>query len=328
MAEQFLHNPDLPFIKENNAGNKLVNNRFVNQEGMIPVGFSQVLRWAFSKNPQRAEKKSDTFRLPVKKDERIFAQHDDAFCWLGHAAFLFRLGGKLLLTDPILFSSTGLKRLSPLPFDVSLLKNIDYILFTHTHRDHFDEKSVRLLLQQNPDVQFLVPLRMSPLLEKLGAKNITEAGWYQHHNHVAGIDIVFLPAHHWNRRWMYDTNRELWGSFHLQTKSSSVYFAGDTAYAGHFKELAQLFPATKHALLPIGAYKPEWMMQRAHTSPHEAVQAFNELGAQVFIPMHYGTFDLSDEPIGEPLRTVRELHRDGKLNGELLAPAVGETILL
>lgn len=328
MSEQFLHNPELPFIKKDFPGNRLVKNRFATFENMQPVKFAQVLRWAVTRNPQRAEKKSDSFRLPVKKDARIFSHDGEAACWLGHASFLFRLQGKLLLTDPILFSSTGLKRLSPLPFEPSLLKNIDYILFTHTHRDHFDVKSVRLLLEQNPDVKFLVPLRMRPLLEEIGAKNITEAGWYQHYAQVNGIDIVFLPAHHWNRRWMHDTNRELWGSFHIKTPDASFYFAGDTAYSGHFTEIGQLFPQTRQAFLPIGAYKPEWMMKRAHTSPQEAVQAFRELGAKTFIPMHYGTFDLSNEPISEPIRLVREMHEAGELKGDLLVPAVGETFFL
>lgn len=328
MSETWLHNPDLPFTKEGVRGNRLVNDRFVNHEDMQPISFGKAMKWMFQKNPQRAEKKSDRFRLPLKKDTRIFTESADAFCWLGHAAFLFRINGKLLLTDPCLGSSTGLKRLVDSPFSFEEMPGLDYVLFTHTHRDHFDERSIRLLLKQHPEIPFLVPLRVAPLLRKLGAKNITEAGWYQHFNNVPHLDIHFLPAHHWNRRWLNDTNRELWGSFVLRSEKRTIYFAGDTAYANHFAEIGALHPEISHAFMPIGAYKPTWMMERAHTSPQQAVQGFNELGAKTFIPMHFGTYDLSDEPISEPLRLVQQLHADGALKGDLLAPAVGETVFL
>lgn len=309
-------------------GNRVLDGRFMNADNMQPVGFGSVLRWAFTANPQRAEKKADTFRLPVKNDPRIFTKKNDAFCWLGHAAFLFRLDGKLLLTDPCLDSSMGLKRLVTQPFPLENFREVDYVLITHTHRDHVDESSIRKLLRVKPELHFLAPLRTGKLLRSFGVKHITEAAWYQRFSNVPEPEIIFLPARHWSRRWMHDTNLDLWGSYYLRSKSSNIYFAGDTAYGAHFSELGKLFPQTKYAFFPIGAYKPEWMMKRAHTSPQEAVQGFHELGAQVFIPMHFATYDLSNEPISEPLRTIKELKQNGTLKGELLTPAVGETVFL
>lgn len=330
MSETFHFNPALPFVRENYPGNKAVNGRFVNEDGSLPVGFSKVMKWLFSANPQRAEKKAENFRLPVKADAQIFTSTEDAFSWLGHSAFLFRLNGKLLLTDPCLYSLPGTKRLVETPYAPEQLRQLDYILFSHTHRDHYDEKSVRDLLHVNPDVHFLVPLKMAPLLKKIGAKNITEAAWFQEYTFDAahGIRIVFLPARHWNRRWLHDTNRELWGSFHIATENNAIYFAGDTSQGDHFSEIASLFPRTDHVFMPVGAYKPGYMMRDAHISPEEALDAFHLLNAKNMIPMHYGTYDLSDEPVGEPLRILREMKQTGILKGDLLAPAVGETVWL
>ncbi|MGL4597724.1 MAG: MBL fold metallo-hydrolase [Bacteroidia bacterium] len=326
MSESFLLNPNLPVIRNDWKGNRLVNNRFMNEDDSMPIPFTTALRWMVTGNPQREEKKHDTFRLPVKKDSKIFAKKSDAFNWLGHASFLFRLDGKLILTDPCLAKLPGVKRHVEVPFAFDELTKLDYILFSHTHRDHFDEGSVKKILEKNPDVHFLVPLRMSPLLKKLGAKNITEAGWYQQYPMDGNLKITFLPAKHWNRRFLHDTNRELWGAFQIETDKQSIYFAGDTAYAEHFAETKKLFPHIRHAFMPVGAYKPQWMMQSAHANPDEAVQGFSALGATHFIPMHFGTFDLSDEPIGEPWRRLLELKQTNVLSGELMEIGVGETI--
>jgi L-ascorbate metabolism protein UlaG (beta-lactamase superfamily) len=126
---------------------------------------------------------------------------------------------------------------------------------------------------------------------------------------------------------MHDTNRELWGSSMIDIKQQSIYFAGDTTSGNHFAEIYELFPRIKHVFMPIGAYRPSFMMQGAHISPAEDVPAFHELGGNIdFIPVHHGIYDLLDEPIGEPLRLIQELYAEKKLQGELLVSAVGETV--
>lgn len=330
MQKEFQFNPNLKFIKKDFPGNRIIKGRFVNASAGGPIGFSKVLKWLFSSNPQRAEKKADSFKLEIKPDTSIFNSGEDAFSWLGHASFLFRIEGKLILTDPCLNSLPGTKRLAPSPFEFSTIRKLDYVLFSHSHRDHFDKKSVRLIFEMNPDMHFLVPLRMGKLLEKLGARNITEAGWYQEYdlNNSSGLRIVFLPAKHWNRRFMHDTNRELWGSFWMGSEKQSIYFAGDTALDNHFSEIGKLFPELQHAIMPIGAFKPSYIMKDAHMSPNEAMEAFHLLRAKHFIPMHHGTYDLADEPIGEPSRIIQQLHSERILKGNLILPAVGENVSL
>ena len=133
-----------------------------------------------------------------------------------------------------------------------------------------------------------------------------------------------MPAKHWNKRGLTDFNKTLWGSFIIKSNNKTIYFAGDTAVGNHFKEIAEFFPKIDVALMPIGAYKPEFIMKDAHISPWEALEAFNHLQAKLFIPMHYGTYDLSDEPFGEPYRVMQK----EKDNYNIRVLDVGEEFLL
>lgn len=305
MKPAYAFNPQLKFLREGYQGNVLERGRFVNEDKDFGAGFSKVLQWMFSKNPQRAEKKTSTYHLVPQPDLSIFEKGEDAFVWLGHASFLFRISNKLILTDPCLYDLPGIRRQFKSPFRTSDLKGLDYILLSHSHRDHFDTKSMREILKQNPDVNIYCPLKMTAMIRRVGGKNITEAGWYQEFPvDKSGIRFAFLPSKHWNRRYMHDTNRELWGAFWIGTKTQSIYFAGDTAYHSHFTDAKEILPPLTHAFLPIGAYKPNFMMKSSHTSPEEAIQAFHDLGAAKFIPMHYATYDLSDEPLNEPMEIV------------------------
>ena len=323
----YLFNPNLPIIKKNYAGNLLVNNKFVNQTRRRQPHFKDILKWQFTEKPQKAEKKNDTFRVPIKSDNTFFDSKEDCIVWLGHASFFIRINGVSLLTDPSLGNVALLKRLVGLPCDISEIRNIDYILLSHGHRDHLDVPSLRKILKQNSQAEFLVPLKTEALLRNVGKyKSCQEAGWYQRFAipEKQDLTITFLPAKHWNRRGLTDTNLTLWGSFMIETAEKTIYFAGDTAYAPHFKEIKQMFEKIDVCMMPIGAYKPDFIMRDSHVNPEEAVQAFNELEAQHFLPMHYGTYDLSDEPIGEPIRWLRQLKKDGVLRGELQDLAVGE----
>lgn len=313
-TKQYLQNPELSFIREDVKGNLLENNKFVNEDRVFGAGFSTVLQWMFTANPQRSQKKSDAFRPTVEHDDSIFHDGPDAICWLGHSTFILRINNKRLLTDPIAYDLPGVKRLIPFPFKTKDVINIDYILLSHSHRDHFDRRTFKEIVKRNPDVKVLCPLRMKPLIQREGARFVTEAAWYQEFkSDESGIRFVFLPAKHWNRRYMHDTNRELWGAFWIGSQQQSIYFAGDTAYHTHFSDARKFLPSIKYALLPIGAYKPSFMMKDSHTSPDEAAQAFRDLGAEKFIPMHFATYDLSDEPVSEPINTVHKLLSQGEL---------------
>ena len=331
----FLRNDALPTVRPGYPGNKLFGNEFANGEELFEPSFAKLLKWQLSANPQKEEKKRDTWAPAVVDCTDFLKGTDDGLVWLGHSTFLLRIAGTTLLFDPVLFSSVGLQRRHSLPCRPEDLKGIDFLLLSHGHRDHLDEQSVKLLAQQNPAMHVLAPLRMSSLLRGMAPQApVQEAGWWQQYRidwaepDNPPVDIFYLPAAHWHRRGLTDTNQVLWGSFLLRARHADklIYFAGDTAYASHFEAIEQRFGPIDIALIPIGAYKPAYMMAKSHVNPHEAAKAVNVLRAGHVVPMHHGTFALADEPASEPLRQLTELAAGGMLRGELHAPAVGEVL--
>jgi L-ascorbate metabolism protein UlaG (beta-lactamase superfamily) len=290
--------------------------------------FSNLFRWMASRNPQYSEKKQDRFTPGVLHNERFLQSKEDMIVWLGHSSFFIQLNGVRLLTDPVFYDLTPfLRRKYGLPCRVGELRNIRYILLSHGHRDHLDIPTLKKLRNYNPDAEILCPLGFIGMMKSIGFANIQEAAWWQQYK-TEGIDIILLPAKHWNRRLLTDYNTTLWGSFAIRSDATSLYFAGDTGYGNHFKEISRSFPSFDVCLMPVGAYKPRYVMEWAHTSPEEAVMAFHTLKGKHFIPMHYGTYDLSDEPPSEPVRLLHQLRENGEINGCLNILKVGEEFIL
>ncbi|MDO7845638.1 MBL fold metallo-hydrolase [Hymenobacter sp. M29] len=336
----YLRNEALPTVRPGYPGNKLFGNEFANGEDLFEPSFGTVLKWQLATNPQKAEKKADTWAPTVVDCTAFLKSTDDGLVWLGHSTFLLRIEATTFLFDPVLFSSLGLRRRHPLPCRPENLTDIDFLLLSHGHRDHLDEQSVKLLAQQNRAMHVLAPLRMEPLLRKMAPfYSVQEAGWWQQYQidwkglgwsepNDPPVDVYFLPAAHWHRRGLTDLNQVLWGSFLIRARQADklIYFAGDTAYADHFEAIEARFGPIDIALMPIGAYKPAYMMAKSHVNPHEAAKAANVLRAGHVVPMHYGTFALADEPASEPLRQLTDVAAGGMLRGELHAPAVGEVL--
>lgn len=325
----YLRNDALPTVKPGYPGNKLFGNEFANGEALFEPSFSSLLKWQLATNPQKEEKKNDTWTPTVVDCTAAFSSTEDLLVWLGHSTFLLRVAGVTLLFDPILFDSVGLRRRHALPCPPAAIRSIDYLLLSHGHRDHLDKQSITLLAQQNPQMKVLSSLRMAPLLQGMvPGLPVQEAGWWQQYDlgPDAPLEIIYLPAAHWHRRGLADMNRVLWGSFLIKAADKLIYFAGDTAYADHFEAIEQRFGPLDIVLMPIGAYKPAYMMAKSHVNPREAAKAVNVLRAGHIVPMHHGTFALADEPASEPLRQLTETAAGGMLRGELHTPAVGEVL--
>lgn len=333
MAASFVSNPELPTLlpADQWPGTPVdAAGKFLNHEFPYVNRFSTVVKYWVQPNPQRAEKEADLFQLPVLKTEAFLHNSADVIVWLGHASFFIRLGGVTFLLDPVLGNLPAFgKRLSELPLDPTALTGIDYILLSHAHYDHCDKPSLRRLYAQNPQVQFLTGLGMDKLLTGwLPGASVQVAGWYQQYQTDAGLRVTFLPSRHWSNRTPWDKNETLWGAFVLQAGGRQVYFGGDSGYGSHFRDAGQLFPGLDVALIGAGAYAPRWIMAPNHQDPAHAVQALHDTGAKVLVPMHYGTFNLSGEPRGEPSRLLQAARDTGQLRGELRLPAVGESLLL
>lgn len=252
---------------------------------------------------------------------------DPGLTWIGHATFLVRLGGAAFLTDPV-FSH----RASPLPFagpqrmvppgvPLAALPRIDFAVLSHDHYDHTDLPAVRALVARG--VRFVVPTGVGGLVADAGGA-ATELAWWES-TEVAGVRVTCVPAQHFSGRGLFDRNRRLWAGFVFEAAGRRVYHAGDTGYFAGFREIAARIGPPDLALVPIGAYSPRAMMHRVHLDPEEAVRAATDLQARRVVGMHFGTFDLSDEPMDEPPRRFLAAADAAGLRGRASVMKVGET---
>ena len=178
------HNPDLPFVLEGYQGNPLIDGVFCNEGATEKeeTSLMTVLKWQLQSNPQKEEKKADTFRVPLKVNNTFWQESKDCLVWLGHASFFFRIGGINFLTDPCLTDLPFIKRKVDTPCRPEDIRNIDYLLLSHNHRDHLDFPSLKKILPNNLQAKLLLPLETANYIKKEFSDlslDCQEAGWYQ-----------------------------------------------------------------------------------------------------------------------------------------------------
>ncbi len=224
--------------------------------------------------------------------------------FIGHSSFFIQIGGRNIVVDPNFAQWIFLlKRLRRPGVAIRELPPIHNVLVTHAHFDHLHRRSLRTiarLSRKHGDAapEIVVPRHVSDLVADLGFSRVTELEWWQERR-SGPVSITSTPANHWGARMLRDFHRGFCGYVLRSGSGYSVYHAGDTAYFRGFHEIGERL-APQVALLPIGAYSPE-SFRNVHTSPEDAVQGFIDLNAQRLIPMHYGTFRLSHEPMEEPV---------------------------
>lgn len=233
--------------------------------------------------------------------------------WLGHATFLIQIGGINILTDPIFGDlSFFFPRILPNTIALDNLPRIDVILISHNHLDHMDRDTLLALKNRFKDVQILVAWGDKAWFDARNFTQVTEHMWgdtqtvSSHVMHNGTINFTFLPAWHWSQRGVFDKNRSLWGSWMIECNGYHIYFAGDTAYSPHFKAIAEKFNTINVVLMPIGPCEPRSWMRHTHVDAHEACQAFVDLNAQIFIPMHWGTFAFGEDHFGLPIERLKD----------------------
>jgi L-ascorbate metabolism protein UlaG (beta-lactamase superfamily) len=273
--------------------------RYTNLDSDDRLGtFKDVLKWQRSR-----PKKVVDFAVPQHANkEGSFLQTnrtEQTITWIGHSTFFIQKEGLNILTDPVWANRMGFsKRLTAPGLPLEEIPNIDIVLISHGHYDHLH---INTLKRIKGKPLFIIPEGLGYLFKRHKLTNYLELAWYEQHT-IGELQIHFVPAKHWTRRMLWDTNSSHWGGFVLQTANddNSIYFAGDSGYFRGFKEIGERF--TIHtALMPIGAYEPEWFMHPSHVTPEEAIQAFHDVGAKLFIPMHYGAFMLADDTPKEAL---------------------------
>ena len=232
-----------------------------------------------------------------------------ALTFIGHSTFLLQFDGLTILTDPIFasragpFGLLGPKRVRPPALRLEELPAIDVVLVTHNHYDHLDLATLRWLARERRP-KFVTSLGNKAWLESRSVAPALELDWWQDAEITPALRVTATPAQHFAARAPWDRCRTLWNGFMLHTRAGDVFFCGDSGWGPHFAAIRQKLGAPRLALLPIGAYEPRWFMIPVHMSPDEAVRAHLALGAARSLGMHFGTFQLTDEAIDEPLRAL------------------------
>jgi L-ascorbate metabolism protein UlaG (beta-lactamase superfamily) len=273
--------------------------RFFNPHA--PAGRSLAEVWRWMRTRERMAWPASVALTRQSPPAAVIEPGHAAVTFIGHSTFLIRTASIALITDPVFTTHAGpLGRLGPprvRPPAIAIrdLPRVDIVLLSHNHYDHLQPASLRAL-----DAPIVTALGVSRHVPSKGAH---ELDWWQSAR-VGGASITAVPAQHFSARTPWDRNRTLWCGFVVEIDGVTIYFAGDSGYSPQFAEIGDRFPAIDVALLPIGAYEPRWFMTPMHMNPDEAVRAHVDLGARVSIGMHFGTFQLTDEGIDEPLRAL------------------------
>ena len=283
--------------------------RFSNSDGMKnEKSLSEVLKWSWSREEPKKEfiKTNENINLNSLKDREHYA------LWIGHSTFLINNGDLTILTDPIFseraspLTFAGPKRLIKPVIKIKDLPKVDVITISHNHYDHLDVNSLRKIQKKFPNVKILVPKGDLKLLRNYNLNNGFEFLWWEEIT-LNNTKFIFTPAQHWSARGLRDRNKSLWGSWFIKTEEKNIFHAGDTGYSDDFIEIRNRLGPVDFAMIPIGAYDPQWFMSYSHVNPEEALSIAKDLDAKKSIGMHWGTFILTDEPVLEPRERLNKI---------------------
>lgn len=329
----FFQYTSITFSMTNKPYHHLDNGKFRNPEGS-PVR-SENVKWSYS--TFNKEKKKLDMTVPdehvIKKNlvlEKLNSiKNNDYIGWIGHATFLIKLGNTTIITDPVFSKNAGPlifgpKRYTDPALNLNELPKIDLFLLTHNHYDHQDMGTIRKFPYKETKV--FTALKLGKYFTKHHFKNVEELDWYQEVK-FNDLKITFLPAVHWSKRSLTDTNKTLWGSFLIEYAGKKIFFACDTGYGNIYKKIGKEFGPIDLTMINIGAYDFRPMFEKSiyHTSPEEALQAAQDLKSRKVLGTHWGTFVLSLEPIMEPPKRFKDnAEKFGFKRDEALIFKIGE----
>ena len=309
----FLYNTSA-ITMEKKPYHHLPDGTFRNPEGS-PVRSKDV---KFSYRQFTEEKKKIDLSIPddlVVDKETVLSdlkkyENEDYIAWIGHATFLIKLGNTTIITDPVFSKNAGPLIFGPDRFtepalNLDEIPKTDLFLLTHNHYDHLDKSTIRKFPFK--DAKVLLPLKLGKYF-KPRFKDINEMDWYDEIKVNNDLKITFLPAVHWSKRSLTDTNKTLWGNFLIEYKGKKILFACDTGYGNIYKDLGEKYGPIDITMINIGAYnfKPMFDKSIYHTTPEEALNVAQDLKSKKVIGMHWGTFVLSLEPIMEPRKRFKD----------------------
>ncbi len=296
----------------------LPNGTFRNPQGSPKV--DRNFKWSFK--VFNKEKKKLNMTVPkdhVVDKKQVLAdiqkyKNGDYIGWIGHATFLIKLGNTTIITDPVFSKNAGPlifgpKRFTEPALNLNEIPPVDIFLLTHNHYDHQDMMTIRRFPFKNTKV--MAPLKLGKYFEKNGYSDINEMDWYEEIIINEKMKITFLPAVHWSKRSLTDTNKSLWGNFLIEYDGKKILFACDTGVGNIYKEIGEKYGPIDINIINIGAYNfypltPYKDKSAYHTNPEEALEISRDLKSKKVIGMHWGTFVLSLEPIMEPRDRFRD----------------------
>ncbi len=308
------------------GGFKNPNPEFKRPDGWTRWSFLVSRVWSSIVSPR-------TFDTPRVANDGVLLRagtENPSVTWIGHATLLLQVDGVNVLTDPTWdsragpLSWAGPRRLVPPGLAFDDLPRIDVVVISHDHYDHLNLSTVKRLAAAH-DPLFLVPLGLAGWFADNGMHRVQELDWWQTRDHL-GVRFVCVPAQHFSQRTPWDGSRRLWSSWAVLSRSQRFYFSGDTGYFDGFREAGERLGPFDLAAIAIGAYRPAAIMRFVHLTPEEAVQVSEDLRSRVLLGIHWGTFDLADEPLDEPpRRMLAEAARRGIGPEQAWILKVGET---
>jgi len=291
-----------------------------------PRGLRDVIRWSLERRRQELAPDPGADAFPIAHPTFATRARDDelSVTWVGHSTVLLQAGAVNVLTDPIWSERAspvrfaGPRRFVAAAVDLDSLPPIDVVLISHNHYDHLDRPTVRALARRMPDAEWIAPLGLAALLRRWGAARVHELDWWQDTRLATlhgDIRVAAAPAQHFSARGFGDRGRTLWCSWLVESSRARAFFAGDTAHHPEFGAIAECYGPFDLLMLPVGAYEPRWFMRSVHMNPPEALRAYEELASTqrelpALLPIHWGTFRLTDEPMEEPPAWTKRLWRE------------------
>lgn len=287
--------------------------RFYNYEQGPPKSLFRLLKWRMTNDAAQWPEWIESKQTNLKENPIP----DPGYMLINHSTVLIHINGLYILTDPIWSERTspvsfiGPKRVRKPAIKIDDLPQIDAVVISHNHYDHFDLPTLEILKEKfNPRV--FTGLGNEYLLEGIGIRNYQVMDWWEKVD-FKGIAIHMTPAQHWSARGLFDRHQTLWGGYVIENQDLQIYFGGDTGYGKVFKEIGMRFPNLAISFIPIGAYEPRWFMKYSHVNPEEAVKIHLDINSKQSEGIHYGTFQLTDEGIDQPLIDLKIAREKYKL---------------
>jgi N-acyl-phosphatidylethanolamine-hydrolysing phospholipase D len=274
--------------------------------GFEDRGVGDLLKWGvWDRVTGKKPEKKDHYDFPVVDNDGVYLRNNESeftVTWVGHSTLLIQLDGINILTDPIWSDRCspvqfmGPKRVVLPGIKFEDLPPIDVVIISHNHYDHLDKNTIKML----GNIPFyFVPLGVGGFLKDQGISRYIEMDWWDSVT-FDQLKIVCTPAQHFSGRKGFDNNRTLWSSWVIIGQNRRIYFGGDSGFFPEYVTIGKQFGPFDLTCLPIGAYKPRWFMKPLHMSPGDAIQAYIDLKGDYFVPIHWGTFPLADEPLDDP----------------------------